>query len=261
MIRVLCLVLGLLGTPALAQGSGPDAPPMQAAVAQWLAGDEAEALPALARLAQGGDDAARLLLALIDMTAAYQGDWLGGLDRTARIALMRRPGGLSGQSWLDIATGPVAQAWRDLLDTSAGPGVVLAFAALGEDRAAVFAARTLHRRQNRDLAQAMAAPDVPAYLRRFAGGGDMPPPDDGPWAVIDTACATHCPGEAEACRKAVSTALHGDIAMAGSPAAPIIAPDEWAASAKGQAALLRLIATSGWRGDGPACLQTALAGL
>lgn len=259
MIRALALVLGLGGVAqAQAQTAVPDAAEVTQSVDLWLAGDEAAALPLLADQARAGNHAARLMLALIDMTPAYQGDWLAGLGREARIALMRHPGGISGQSWLDQAQGPLAAAWRALLDTEAGPEVVLGFHAMGEERAAVFAARTLMRRQNRALAQALRDAGVAGSLARFAAQGTTAAPDNGTGAPVLSLCARICPDAAEACGQSISDALNGDLALTESPAAAIVAPMDWAESTMASQSILRLIAGTGWRGTAPACLMSAL---
>lgn len=265
MIRPLTFAVSLClaGLPARAELAGvelagAEAPALRAALALWLAGEEEAALPAMADQARAGNAAAQVMIALIDMTAAYQGDWLGALPRAERIALMRRPGGISGESWLAVAEGALAQAWRRLLDTETGPAVVTEFADMGEDRAAVFAARTLKRRQNRELAAAMAEPGVPDYLATYGGGEWLPAPDDPAWAPVSAACANLCAGDAPACAIAVQEALGGDLHLAGPPASQIVPPADWAASAMAQSSLLRMVSTSGWRGEGPACLMGAL---
>lgn len=265
MIRLLCVALSLslasgAATAQDAQIDGADAPALRAAVALWLAGAEEAALPALAEEARSGNSAAQVMLGLIDMTAAYQGEWLGELDRAGRIALMRRPGGISGESWLGQAEGALAETWRRLLDVSSGPEVVTDFAAIGEPRAAVFAARTLKRRQNRDLAEAMLATGVPDYLAKFGGAVRHPADDDPAWSPITATCDAICAGApATACRAAVGAALGGDLHLAGPPASQIVAPTDWAQSAMAQSSLLRMVSHSGWRGEeGPACLTAAL---
>ena len=263
MIRRACVALVLMLSPLRAEVlPGAVEPALQGAVTQWLAGQEAQALPALADLARAGNDAARLMLSQIDTGPAYGGAWLAAQDRPARVALMRQPGGLSGQSWLDVAEGELAATWRALLDTGAGPEVVLAFARLGEVRAATFAARTLARRQVPGLGAALAAaPDLPAYLARFAGDIRVMPSDDPGLLPLTATCTQVCGAEAPACISAMAEALQGDLHMAGPPVAALIPVEDWAESPVGQAAALRLVARSGWRGGAPACLATALAPL
>ncbi|OYW68482.1 MAG: hypothetical protein B7Z40_02600 [Bosea sp. 12-68-7] len=81
------------------------------AIAAWLADDDAKALPALSALAKAGDDDAMLALGVIE-PRAWEGPYVLGLDRAQRIALLRRPGGLSGESWLAGVTArrPLAEA-------------------------------------------------------------------------------------------------------------------------------------------------------
>lgn len=263
MIRWACVALVLTLSPLRAEVlPGAAEPALQGAVTQWLAGQEAQALPALADLARAGNHAARLMLSQIDTGPAYGGAWLAAQDRPARIALMRQPGGLSGQSWLDAAEGELAATWRALLETGAGPEVVLAFARMGEARAATFAARTLTRRQVPGLGAALAAaPDLPAYLARFAGDIRMMLPDDPGLLPLTATCTAICGAEAPACTSAMTEALQGDGHMAGPPVAALIRIEDWSESPVGQAATLRLVALSGWRGAAPACLATALAPL
>ncbi|MCU0815041.1 MAG: hypothetical protein MUF74_00745 [Cypionkella sp.] len=263
MIRWMVLCLGLTLSPLRAEVlPGADAPDLRQAVEAWRAGEEAVALPALALLAGQGNDAARLMLSQIDTGPAYGGAWLAAQDRAARIALMRQPGGISGQSWLDAAGGDLAATWRRLLSADAGPEVVLDFARMGEARAATFAARTLARRQTPGLGTALtAAPDLPAYLARFAGGTWRPEADDPGFLPLTATCTAICGAEAPACTSAMAEALRGDLHMAGPPVAALIPVQDWAQSPVGQAAALRLVALSGWRGEGPACLATALAPL
>lgn len=153
--------------------AGQDAPEFTAAVEAWLQGREETALENLSALAADGNAAAQILLAILDVTPAYQGDFLSGLPRDRRIALMRAPGGLSGQSWMRVAAGdePLAQAWLRLWDGDAPAEVVLDFARLGEVRASHFAARQLHSREKRGFG-AMA--DDPAF-----------PPSLMPLAILD----------------------------------------------------------------------------
>jgi hypothetical protein len=69
------------------------------AVADWVAADDAAAMPALKALAEGGDTRAMLFLGAIEPRPLVTGYMLD-LDRQTRNALMRQPGGLSGRSWL-----------------------------------------------------------------------------------------------------------------------------------------------------------------
>ncbi len=75
------------------------AAPLDEAIAAWLSDDDATALPALSALANAGNEGAMLALGVIE-PRTWDSDYVKGLDRTQRIALLRKPGGLSGESWL-----------------------------------------------------------------------------------------------------------------------------------------------------------------
>lgn len=92
MIRAALLLAALAGPAA--------ADPLQQAVAAWVAADDATAMPALAALAAEGDTRAMLFLGAIEPRPLVT-DWMLALDRQTRNGLLRRPGGLSGKSWLD----------------------------------------------------------------------------------------------------------------------------------------------------------------
>ena len=138
----LCAALVLM--PVAAPGAraepvaGQDDPAFAAALTLWLADDEAEALPALATLAADGNRAAQVLVALIDRVPDYQGPWLVGLERAERIALMRAPGARSGISWMAEAAvdTPLAALWMQSDDPDTTVATALAFAGIGEARAA-----------------------------------------------------------------------------------------------------------------------------
>lgn len=164
--RAVLLVMLLL-RPVWAQDiPGQADPGFHVALTAWLADDEAAALPELARLAQGGNRAAQVLLAMIDKGPGLQGPWLSALPRDARVALLRAPGGISGTSWMRLAAEvPVAGLWLRLWDIAAEPGIVLEFASLGEPYAARVAVLALRSRQERRLETIAAAPDFPPAMR------------------------------------------------------------------------------------------------
>jgi hypothetical protein len=146
---------------------GQSAPAFVAAVALWLDGDEADGLGAMATLAQGGNPAARMLLALIDKTPELQGHWLSRLPRAERITLIRAPGGISGRSWMHAAAAqvPLAALWLSLWDVAAPMHLVLDFAAAGESRAARETAVALAARERRGFAEIADLPGFPRSLR------------------------------------------------------------------------------------------------
>lgn len=134
-----------------AHADGPSGPFLDWAQV-WLHGSEAEALAGLSDLAQAGDPAAQVLIGLIDKSPALQGPWLSRLPRGHRLMLMRRPGGLSGESWLGHARGdPVADTWLALLSVDASIETAARLAELGEARAAREAVLILAARERLDL--------------------------------------------------------------------------------------------------------------
>ena len=137
LVGLLSVILGATVVRA-ADLPGQDAPRFQAALELWLADDEETALPEFAALAAEGNRAAQVLLARIDATPTLQGPWLQALPRAERNALMRAPGGLSGRSWMQAAAEdtPLAQLWLVQPTPEATGETALAFAALGEARAA-----------------------------------------------------------------------------------------------------------------------------
>lgn len=168
-VRALLLaIFAALGAPLGAGVAGQEDPAFAAAVTDWLAGKEEAALQALAAQAQAGNSAARILLTLVDTTPAYHGDWLAGLPRDRRIALMRAPGGLSGQNWIDGEADPLARAWVALRDGNATAALVLEFGRLGEGRAAHMAARQLFIREKRGFGAIADDPAFPASLMPLA---------------------------------------------------------------------------------------------
>jgi hypothetical protein len=161
----------LMASPARsAPIDGQSDPAFVSALALWLAGDEQAALPQLAVLAQDQNAAAQILLGLIDTTPALQGDWLMGQQRDDRIALLRAPGGLSGQNWMRTAaaTEPLAQTWLALWNGDAPATVILDFARQDEARAARIAAMTLAKREKNGFAALADDPAYPAAARAFA---------------------------------------------------------------------------------------------
>jgi hypothetical protein len=162
-----------LSQPALA-AEGRDDPAFQSAVSDWLAGDDAAAIPALSRLAASGNAASQILLALIDTTPAYQGDWLITLPRAQRMELLRapktKPDAMSGPNWMAVAatSEPLAQAWLQLWDGDATTDVVATFARLGETRSAYFAARQLFSREKRGFGALVESGTLPEGLMPLA---------------------------------------------------------------------------------------------
>ncbi len=172
--RTLFLAVSLLsfaqpGAAAANPIPDKDEPAFRQALTAWLADDEATALPALGDLADQGSRAAQILLALIDKSPDLQGPWLAALPRDDRIALMRAPGGISGQSFMREAAEsvPLAALWVALWDMAASTRVITDFAAMGEHRAAREAVVTLVAREQHSFSSLADNPDYPPALRFY----------------------------------------------------------------------------------------------
>jgi len=263
---------------------GAEAAAFAEAVGQWLADDEAAALPALAALARDRNRAAQILLGLIDKAPELQGPWLAARPRAERIALMRAPGGLSGRSWMRDAAGAgvdLAGLWVELWDTAARPDIVLRLARAGEARAAREAGIVLAKRERTGFAALAEDPAFPPELGVFAwaewaadagAGGDRvaralaalhpgdphrslwgPPPAGGAleaWLLeapaalpVAALCRAECPGSVASCARAAYGALGNPLSLdtLGSPSETLIPADDFAASPRGRAAVIRRI--------------------
>lgn len=278
-----CALLALgLGLPAASADAPPplpgaERPAFQNALDLWLQDDEAQALPALAELAERGNAAARLLLAQIDKIPSLQGPYLAQMPRAERIALLRAPGGLSGRSWIaEIEDVAVADAWRALHWPDAGPELMARFDALGEPRAARTTMVVLAAREHeglRDLPLDEADPELLYLLWRSAGperraeiaarvpaghpqrqlmGEATDARDLDRWlhqsaaaAPLVALCNTLCPedGEAGTCLGAAYQALgsHDALLTIGTPSEALIDQDRFLASPRGQASVMRRI--------------------
>jgi hypothetical protein len=280
LLRVLgwtiCLaLLAFPGIPALAEApiGGADAPELNFAIHRWLQNDEEVALTAFAALAQGGNQAAQLLLAVIDKTPALQGPWLAHLSREDRIAVLRQPGGLSGRSWLHaLADQPHGAAWLALMKPDTGPEVIAAFDALGEARAAREALVILASREDPRLHQIdpagvdpaliyllwrgaddarraelldHVAPDSPqrrlmdgtldtARLEEWLAGSDLGAP-------LDAVCSEFCAGSRAACLSGgyMALASHNALLTLGSPAEALIPQAQFLSEPRGRSSVLR----------------------
>jgi hypothetical protein len=272
----------LAAAPSGVAGQGD--PRFVAALALWLGDDEAEALPALAALAAEDNRAAQVLLALIDANPPVQGPWLVRRPRAERLALLRAPGGLSGRSWMDEAAVDTALArlWVERRSTATTPATALAFAAMGEERAARETLQAIAARQRRGFAAVADDPRYPPDLRHLVwrewaeepGGGARieaeiaalmpgdpqigrfaPRPVTGEerdaWlaaaplaAPLRATCAV-CPRSLAACLRGAWTLIgdHTLLAEFGTPSETLIPPEVWHASRRGRLALLRLPGT------------------
>jgi len=134
-----------LATAQTPQINGADHPDYQAAVAEWLAGRDAEALAHLAQLSRDDNAAAQILLARIAARAPLHQHVTGMLSRADRVALLRMPGGLSGKSWLTKAaeTAPLAAALLQSTRVGENAAAVTTLLDLGETETALLAASTM----------------------------------------------------------------------------------------------------------------------
>lgn len=100
------LLICFLAFPAFAQTraiSGQSAPAFQQALTAWLNGEDLPALEAFSELAKNNNAAAQILLARIARRPNMYAHVTVDMDRKEKIALLRKPGGLSGKSWLTEA--------------------------------------------------------------------------------------------------------------------------------------------------------------
>jgi hypothetical protein len=138
------------------------------ALVVWIGGDEAAGLIALSQLGRNGERKAQLALGLIDNETLYHGVWVQGLERQARVDLLLRPGGLSGQNWLSRMDQDPAPLWRNAWDGAARPELLQAFLAAGEDRAALVAGLRLAALQVRGFDRFSLDGTSPGWLRLLA---------------------------------------------------------------------------------------------
>jgi hypothetical protein len=288
-MRLVAIALcAVLATPATRADpiAGQGDPRFVAALTLWLADDEVRSLPALAALAADGNRAAQILLGLIDRTPPVQGPWLATRPRAARRALTRDEGGLSGRTWLADAAADtsLARLWIARDAVTATPPTALAFAALGENRAARLALQAIAARQGDGFAAVADDPRYPPGMRylvwnewaatpagraraeaeiaRLPPGdpqillhhGREPPPESlAGWlagaalaAPLRSTCAI-CPAEATQCLLAAYR-LGGDypgLLALGTPSETLVPADVWLASPRGRRAPLRVASARG----------------
>ncbi|MDP3407202.1 hypothetical protein [Bosea sp. (in: a-proteobacteria)] len=144
------------------------AAPLDDAISAWLADDDAVALPALSALAQAGDDDAMLALGVIE-PRAWEGPYVQGLDRAQRIAVLRRPGGLSGESWLASVT--VRRPLAEAVLQARQKGDPWPLMALGQTDAARGALAMAFNQNPSSLAESAWQRDVPDALRGLVWRG------------------------------------------------------------------------------------------
>lgn len=144
------------------------AAPLDEAIAAWLADDDARALPALSALAKAGDEDAMLALGVIE-PRTWDSDFVRGLDRTQRIALLRKPGGLSGESWLKGVK--TRRALAEAFEVAQQKGDPKPLLALGQIEAARPAlARTFNENPS-SLAEGAAGGALPKEMRFWVWWG------------------------------------------------------------------------------------------
>ena len=261
--------------PASADLPDADSAEFQTALQSWLADDELSALSAFVDLAEGGHVSARLLLGMIEKSAALQGPELAHLPRAERIALLRAPGGTSGSSWMaELADdNRLAALWLGLWYPGGDIDIARGFAELDEPRATRIALLVVSSRHDRGYDYSIRAEDwYPAALqhltptrvlssemltevheghpiRRFAGE-DTAEADLRAWLLEDelalplrAACDEKCNGTAADCTVALYHGLGGyhSLLRLGSPIAGLIPDAEFASSARGMGSLARRI--------------------
>ena len=199
-----------------------------------------------------------------------------------RLALTRAQGGAFGRSWMEAAAAeaPIARLWlqRDAMDATVE--TALAFAALGEHRAARETLQALAARQRHGFAAYAADPLFPPDARHLiwsewsasaegraraaaeiaalpAGDPQIgrvldraaSAPDTDAWlaaapiaAPLRATCAAFCPATPLSCRRAAWILIGGQPALAtfGTPSETLVSPEVWTASQRGRKALLRV---------------------
>jgi hypothetical protein len=279
LLSALIVVLWMTASPVAAQNiKGQDAPEFTAALELWLKDDEATALPQLSALAQDGNQAARVLIGMIDKNAALQGPWLALLSKKERIALLRTTGGLSGTSWLrQVDDVPSVQTWLDVVDSTADIETVLSLVDLGEPRLARAGLIWLDARQVvgfADFADDARFPDAVRYLiwREWQKAGDLDKlatsmnrlhpgnpqldllrasrsvPETEDWlmqtelgAPLSALCQAQCQGGVASCLRAGLETLGGyrRVVSLGTPLVSLIPEERFSQSPRGQLGVLR----------------------
>jgi hypothetical protein len=222
------------------------------------------------------------------------------MPRARRVALLRRPGGLSGHRWMEAAGDTaLGRLWLDRWRSDTPPQTALAFAALGEARAARETLLAVAARQRHGFGALADAPGYSPGLRYLAWAewaetpegrvrvaaeiAALPPGDpqveaftgDAPdpaardaWLAADPLaaplrafCAAACPETPAPCARAGFDLVGGlqGLARAGTPSETLIPAAAWDASPRGRAAILRRAEARDWNA-GP-LLQERIAGI
>ena len=179
LFRAALLSASLLLAPAAhADGvPGDDDPRFLVAVEAWLGDNDADSLPALATLARGGNVAARLLLARIEVTDIAMGDYVAGLARTERHDLFRPKAGKGRfrQTWVRTES-DVGNPFAAALQASQGTAIdiegIERLLELGEAEAAYHLIRKVavdgsHAERERLLGILAPNAENRPYLRAF----------------------------------------------------------------------------------------------
>jgi hypothetical protein len=130
----------LLATLCLPVWAWADESAFEDAVALWLEGNDAESLPQLATLAQGGHADARILLAQIEVKDRGHSPFRAGLIPAEARAIFRKDAGYGGfsKSWLAIeaqAGNPLAVALLNTRHPRPDPVLISTLHSLGEFQA------------------------------------------------------------------------------------------------------------------------------
>lgn len=161
-MRGLCLAVMLACAPV-----GAVAQSLDGALATWLAGDDATALPMLAALAEGGDAKAQLMLAMIDLR--YPSPYILALTPKARRAIFRKAEGKFGTPWIRVAQAGPEAALADALFSDGALAdyakVAQALRDAGEPGHAARAVMVLANQDPRGLVEYDAAHPLPASMR------------------------------------------------------------------------------------------------
>ncbi len=141
---------------------GEDAPEFMEAVQAWSDGEDLAALQSLSEQAQQGNAAAQILLASIASRSSFHVHVTSEMDRKERIALLRKPGGLSGKSWLTEAQNsePLALALLQVAKFENKAPAIAVLVELGEPITAMLAAQSmLHGGEGADLVDVLQGLD------------------------------------------------------------------------------------------------------
>ncbi len=128
---------------------GQSEPQYLLAVEDWLGGRDLSALETLAELSREGNPAAQILLASIATRAQTHIHVTSDLSRKERIALLRKPKGLSGASWLSEAakTEPLAVALLQSTRIGERAAAITGLIEMGETDTALLAMNSVNSPQ------------------------------------------------------------------------------------------------------------------